>query len=84
MPALVRALKRVDLPTLGKPTMPHLRLMKKVLINQDPSCTIEPNTGMVEVPDLCRCVGIKVQSVPSNNHAERALFVLVLSWDEWS
>src|SRR6186713_746235 len=27
MPALVRALKRVDLPTLGRPTMPHLRLM---------------------------------------------------------
>src|SRR5690606_14317189 len=24
MPALVRALKRVDLPTLGRPTMPHL------------------------------------------------------------
>jgi hypothetical protein len=23
----VRALKRVDLPTLGKPTMPHFRLM---------------------------------------------------------
>src|SRR4051794_6492023 len=28
MPALVSALKRVDLPTLGRPTMPHLRLMK--------------------------------------------------------
>ena len=27
MPDLVRALKRVDLPTLGRPTMPHLRLM---------------------------------------------------------
>lgn len=27
MPALVRALKSVDLPTLGKPTMPHWRLM---------------------------------------------------------
>jgi hypothetical protein len=27
MPALVSALKRVDLPTLGKPTMPHWRLM---------------------------------------------------------
>jgi hypothetical protein len=27
MPALVNALKRVDLPTLGRPTMPHLRLM---------------------------------------------------------
>jgi hypothetical protein len=23
MPALVKALNRVDLPTLGKPTMPH-------------------------------------------------------------
>jgi hypothetical protein len=25
---LVKALKRVDLPTLGKPTMPHLRLIE--------------------------------------------------------
>jgi hypothetical protein len=45
MPALVRALKRVDLPTLGKPTMPHLRLMEKVLMNQGPSYTVKPNTG---------------------------------------
>src|ERR1700720_1189731 len=28
MPALVSALNRVDLPTLGKPTMPHWRLME--------------------------------------------------------
>ncbi len=28
MPALVRALNRVDLPTLGKPTMPHFKLME--------------------------------------------------------
>jgi hypothetical protein len=27
MPALVRALKRVDLPTLGNPTIPHLNPM---------------------------------------------------------
>src|SRR6218665_2503432 len=27
MPARVSALKRVDLPTLGRPTMPHWRLM---------------------------------------------------------
>src|SRR5258706_6294862 len=26
MPALVRALKRVDLPTFGSPTMPHFKL----------------------------------------------------------
>jgi hypothetical protein len=67
MPALVRALKRVDLPTLGKPTMPHLRLMEKVLINQDPSCTIKPNTGVVEVLDMRRYVVAKVQVVPSKN-----------------
>ena len=30
MPALVSALKSVDLPTLGKPTMPHLRLMASI------------------------------------------------------
>src|ERR1700761_8145967 len=28
MPALVSALKSVDLPTLGKPTMPHFKLME--------------------------------------------------------
>src|SRR5258708_38612872 len=28
MPALVSALNSVDLPTLGKPTMPHWRLME--------------------------------------------------------
>jgi hypothetical protein len=27
MPALVSALNRVDLPTLGSPTMPHFRLI---------------------------------------------------------
>jgi hypothetical protein len=27
MPALVSALKRVDLPTLGRPTMPHFKDM---------------------------------------------------------
>jgi hypothetical protein len=32
----VRALKRVDLPTLGKPTMPHCRAMRipKFLISE--------------------------------------------------
>ena len=29
MPALVSALNRVDLPTLGRPTMPHFKLMEK-------------------------------------------------------
>src|SRR4051794_40280942 len=28
MPAFVSALKRVDLPTLGRPTMPHWRLIR--------------------------------------------------------
>src|SRR5687768_14863795 len=27
MPALVKALNKVDLPTLGRPTIPHFRLM---------------------------------------------------------
>ena len=31
MPALVRALNRVDLPTLGKPMMPHLKPMAPIL-----------------------------------------------------
>src|SRR5688572_10208973 len=30
MPALVRALKSVDLPTLGRPTMPHFKLMERL------------------------------------------------------
>jgi ribosome-binding ATPase YchF (GTP1/OBG family) len=47
MPALVKALNRVDLPTLGKPTIPHFM---KVLMNQYPACTIEPNVGIVEEP----------------------------------
>ena len=34
MPALVSALKRVDLPTFGKPTMPHLSAMGIVLIGE--------------------------------------------------
>ena len=33
MPAFVRALKRVDLPTLGRPTIPHLRLMAFSMLN---------------------------------------------------
>jgi hypothetical protein len=35
MPALVSALKRVDLPTLGKPTIPHLKpiVMSYILFN---------------------------------------------------
>src|SRR5471030_1427448 len=34
MPALVSALKSVDLPTLGNPTMPHLRLMEFLSLPQ--------------------------------------------------
>jgi hypothetical protein len=41
--------------------------MEKVLINQDPSCTIKPNTGVVEVLDMRRYVVAKVQVVPSKN-----------------
>ena len=33
IPALVNALDRVDFPTLGKPTMPHFKLMM-FLMNQ--------------------------------------------------
>jgi hypothetical protein len=41
--------------------------MEKVLMNQDPSCTVELNTGAVEMPDMRRCVVAKVQDVPSKN-----------------
>jgi ribosome-binding ATPase YchF (GTP1/OBG family) len=41
--------------------------MEKVLVNQDPSSTVEPNTGEIEMPDMCRCVVAKVQGVPSKN-----------------
>jgi ribosome-binding ATPase YchF (GTP1/OBG family) len=50
MPALVNALNKVLLPTLGKPTMPHFKLMK-ISLGNNPLCTIEPNAGIVEVPD---------------------------------
>jgi hypothetical protein len=41
--------------------------MEKVLINQVPSCTIEPNAGLIEMPDMRRYVVAKVQGVPSKN-----------------
>jgi hypothetical protein len=41
--------------------------MEKVLINQDPSCTIKPDTGAFEMPDMRRYVVAKVQGVPSKN-----------------
>jgi hypothetical protein len=47
MPALVKALNRVDLPTLGKPTIPHFM---KVLMNQYRNRNIEPKVGIVEAP----------------------------------
>jgi ribosome-binding ATPase YchF (GTP1/OBG family) len=50
MPALVRALNNVDLPTLGRPTMPHFKLMK-ISLENNPLCTIEPNVDNVDVPD---------------------------------
>src|SRR5262245_41652075 len=34
MPALVSALKRVDLPTLGSPTMPHFIVCSSLLAEQ--------------------------------------------------
>ena len=33
MPALVSALNRVDLPTLGRPTIPHLKPMDCYLVD---------------------------------------------------
>jgi len=41
--------------------------MEKVLINQDPSCTVEPDTGAFEMPDMRRYVVAKVQGMPSKN-----------------
>ena len=38
MPAFVSALNRVDFPTLGKPTMPHLMPMLRLLTNLLLSC----------------------------------------------
>jgi hypothetical protein len=50
--------------------------MNFFLVNQDPSCTIEPNTGVVEVPDPRKNATEKVQGVPSKT-APNARF---LSW----
>jgi hypothetical protein len=41
--------------------------MEKVLVNQDPSCTVKPNTAAIEMLDMRRYVVAKVQGVPSKN-----------------
>jgi len=48
---LVKALNRVDFPTLGKPTMPHFKLIQ-ISLKINPLCTIEPNVGIVKTPVL--------------------------------
>jgi ribosome-binding ATPase YchF (GTP1/OBG family) len=45
--------------------------MEKVLMNQGPSCTVEPNTGAAEMPDMRRYVVAKVQGVRSKTRPMR-------------
>jgi len=40
-------LKRVDLPTLGRPTMPHLRLMEDFLGFSDESVILKGLRGLI-------------------------------------
>jgi hypothetical protein len=47
---LVNALKRVDFPTLGKPTMPHFKLMTN-LKNWCQS-VFDAGPGLTELPGL--------------------------------
>src|SRR3990167_2093884 len=50
MPALVSALKREDLPTLGRPTMPHWRLMGDFRIDRGNPRFYGLGWGSVELP----------------------------------
>jgi hypothetical protein len=70
----------VDLPTLGKPTMPHLRLMEKVLKNQDPGRTIKPNGGMFAKP----CPRKREESTMQSARSKTASNARFLSWGEYS
>jgi hypothetical protein len=81
MPALVRALNRVDLPTLGKPTMPHFKLMKISLKNQCPGGTSESKAGRVEVPEKPLELAPNALKRPTESSLASQLFVLVLSWE---
>jgi len=44
-------LKRVDLPTLGKPTMPHLRLMGNFLGFFEQSEILKGVRGLISIHD---------------------------------
>jgi hypothetical protein len=73
MPALVKALNKVDLPTLDRPTMPHFKLMKISSRNQYPHCTIEPNVGTVEVPNTPMSLWRDRQANPKNGWGKAVL-----------
>jgi len=54
------------------------------LLNQDPSCDIDPNMGVVEVPGPPMKVLAEAQGHTDRNLAKPEIFVLVLSWGEWA
>src|SRR5687768_14941267 len=53
MPALVNALKRVDFPTLGKPTMPHLRLISLSVVNECHWINLTERRGTLRTERRC-------------------------------
>jgi hypothetical protein len=74
MPALVSALNRVDLPTLGKPTIPHFM---KVLMNQYEPARLNPMSASWKSLPRVNWRGRKGQSQTRQNSAFLPSFVLV-------
>src|ERR1035438_3230674 len=82
MPAFVSALKRVDLPTLGRPTMPHFRLIEKGSRSGEPAILVGGDRAFLRRPTVRRDGRIRkrhdsiVESSPSE-HQDVARVVLM-------
>src|SRR5438105_1335180 len=74
MPALVRALNKVDFPTLGRPTIPHFKLMS-VLENQARKCMRCVLRGAGALVLLCGGLAASA-AAPPTTPANRAAVLL--------
>ena len=74
----------VGLPNVGKSTLFNALTKAGIAAENYPFCTIEPNTGVVEVPDPPMTVLAEAQRHTDRNLAKPEIFVLVLSWGEWA